>query len=539
GDADDRVWQALLSDVQRSIGLERSAPANLPALATVAAHAGPARETLLAVLAFDNLSSDAEMQYFSDGVSEDILGRIQRGSKLKVIGRTSSFQFRGADKAKAAAALKATHVLDGSIRRGGAKVRITASLTDVASQTSIWSDKYDRSLDDIFAVQDEISEAIAAALDSAFFPAEQAAIDPAAYDLYLRGKQADADLQRNLHNLEMLQAAVRIVPDFADAWAMLGVKQFLLLMNTPWRERAAVRAQVEVSVQRALARDPDNPTAAWVQSSMLAPFSDFLAHERAIQRLEQIGQNSSDALASLGYLFACVGRVRDATAVARRAVALDPLDRYAISNAAIFLWQSGEYEAGLAALTDAVEQDPDNQHNAVVLILAHAHARNWSDVARLIDPARLAQYPLREYGEAIGLALALEKPHAEQAQQQLQASAWEADRSGHIDCAALLWLAELSSADETYALADRCRLDPSGSPNDRLGVTAYRTNNLFFAGFAKLRADPRFVKLCARLGLVEYWLATQKWPDCADTVPYDFRAECEKYRDYPKDVFLA
>ena len=95
-------------------------------LREIVAEPAKSPETLLAVLPFDNLSSDAEMQFFSDGVSEDILGRIQRGSKLKVIGRTSSFQFRGADKPRAAQSLKATHAVDGSIRRGGNKVRIVS-----------------------------------------------------------------------------------------------------------------------------------------------------------------------------------------------------------------------------------------------------------------------------------------------------------------------------------------------------------------------------------------------------------------------------
>ena len=215
GDISDRSWLGFLNDVRGFVAGERALLAAMPALATVAAHAGPARETLLAVLAFDNLSSEAEMQYFSDGVSEDILGRIQRGSKLKVIGRTSSFQFRGADKAKAAAALKATHVLDGSIRRGGAKVRIAASLTDVTSQTTIWSDSYDRGLDDIFAVQDEISEAIATALDTAFFPAKQAEIDPATYDLYLQAqyKIVKSDPATQLQGMALREQVTRMAPE--------------------------------------------------------------------------------------------------------------------------------------------------------------------------------------------------------------------------------------------------------------------------------------------------------------------------------------
>ena len=87
-------------------------------------------------------------------------------------------------------------------------------------------------------------------------------------------------------------------------------------------------------------------------------------------------------------------------------------------------------------------------------------------------------------------------------------------------------------------MLEKAKLGPSGGQGDVMGIVAYRTQFLFAAAFPELRADPRFVKLCARLGLVEYWLATQKWPDCADNVPYDFRADCQKYRDYPKDKFF-
>jgi TolB-like protein len=539
GDGADRAWLAFLDDVRGFVGRERAALAPMPSLATVASKSDPARETLIAVLPFDNLSSDSEMDFFCDGVSEDIMGRIIRASKLQVVGRTSSFQFRGADKSRAAAALAASHVLDGSIRRAGNRVRITAQLTAAAGNRTIWADKFDRDLSDIFAVQDEISEAIADALDIAFFPVATSKIDPVAYDLYLRGKTYEPNPQALLRKIELLQAAVQIAPDFADAWAVLAFAKTMIFVETPWRERSAIKAKAQACIRRSLELDPDNSVAVLAQASLLAPFSDFLALERAIERLEHVGQNSPDVLASLCYNYSWLGRIRDAAALAQRAAELDPLNRLARTNAPIFRWQSGDYAAGLNALTAANEQDPDNQHVAVVLILAQAHAQDWSAVDRLTDPARLAQYPLREYSDALGLVLAMRETNSEIRQQMLQAVTMAAEQSGHIDAAFLLWMAELGFVEEAFALLERCRLDPSGGPSDRLGTTAYRTHNLFSAAHGRLRADPRFVKLCARLGLVEYWLATQKWPDCADTVPYDFRAECEKYRDFPKDVFLA
>jgi TolB-like protein/DNA-binding SARP family transcriptional activator len=152
-----RRFRALKTALERELGVQPSAVVQeafngSPAVRISGAASTPTAdvEPLLAVLPFDNLSSETEMAFFCDGVSEEILGRITRGSRLKVIGRTSSFQFRGADKAQAGATLKASHVLDGSIQRAGGRVRISAHLLEAATGANLWSDHYDRSLEDIF-----------------------------------------------------------------------------------------------------------------------------------------------------------------------------------------------------------------------------------------------------------------------------------------------------------------------------------------------------------------------------------------------------
>ncbi len=538
GDAGDRAWLAFLDDVRGFVGKERVALAPMPSLAAVAAKAEPT-ETLLAVLPFDNLSSDAEMEFFSDGVSDDILGRIMRGSKLRVIGRTSSFQFRGSDKPKAAAALGASHVLDGSIRRAGTKVRIAAHLTEAANQTTLWSDKYDRELEDIFAVQDEISQAIADALDAAFFPPKKEKVDPLAYDLYLRGKQFDPNPDAIQKNIELLEAAVKLEPELADGWGALAIQRHFARVLVPWSERAPLDARIAECVQRCLALDPDNANATLAELYQLQPFGDFLGHHAKIERLKQIGQNSPEAQARIGHFLEQVGRTREAVEWAARGVALDPLSPLANALHAQSLWRSGEYEKGCAELARVAEIWPDSHHILGNLIVAQAHAGNWAEVGRLIDPARLARYPLREYSGVVGLIAVFRDPTAGNRQRMFDSFSHSIELTGHAEAVRFLWLAELDFVDEAYALLDRAKLGPSGGPTDALGSNAYRTVALFPAAYTKLRADPRFVKLCARLGLVEYWLATQNWPDCADTVPYNFRAECEKYRDYPKDVFFA
>ena len=539
GDAGDRAWVAFLSDVRGFVGKERAVLAPMPSLAAVAAKAEPAPETLLAVLPFDNLSSDAEMEFFSDGVSDDILGRIMRGSKLRVIGRTSSFQFRGSDKPKAAAALSASHVLDGSIRRAGNRVRIAAHLTEAASQTTLWSDKYDRDLEDIFAVQDEISEAIASALDAAFFPAKTVKIDPLAYDLYLRGKEIDPNPEHIRENIGLLEAAVRLAPELADAWGALAYQRYEARVLEPWANRPPLDAIIMENTQRCLTLDPDNVQAAMSGLGQINPFGDFLALHVAAQRLERIGQNSPDALGFISYLLESVGRTREAVMPAARGTSLDPLSQLANATCAQSLWRSGEYLKGRAELERIAEIWPDNHHNMAVLILACGHMQDWAAVDRLIDRARLERYPLREHRGVIGMMAVLRDPTIENRTRTLEAITRSVDLTGHAEAMPFITLAEFDFVDEAYALLDRAKLGPSGGPKDALGANAYRTHLLFPAAYTKLRADPRFVKLCARLGLVEYWLTTQNWPDCAEVVPYDFRAECEKYRDFPKDVFFA
>ena len=129
-------------------------------------------EPRLAVLAFDNLCDGDDMAWFSNGVSEEILQTVASGAALKVIGRGSSFQFRGAEKSAShvAAALNVTHLLDGSVRRSGPTVRISAQLIECAGQTTLWSDRFDRELSDFLAVQDEIAGAVAAAVAMVFAP---------------------------------------------------------------------------------------------------------------------------------------------------------------------------------------------------------------------------------------------------------------------------------------------------------------------------------------------------------------------------------
>ncbi|MBR7619445.1 TIR domain-containing protein [Phenylobacterium sp. 20VBR1] len=539
GGAEDRVWQGFVADVRRLVERNGAAFAAAQTLAEIVPDPAPPRETLLAVLPFDNLSSDAEMAFFSDGVSEDILGRITQGSTLKVIGRTSSFQFRGLDKPKAAQVLNATHILDGSIRRAGAKVRIAAHLTETNSQTTVWSDKFDRSLDDIFAVQDEISEAIAKALNTAFLPRKTSAIDPIAYDLYLRAKSSSPDPAEAARNIATLETVTRLAPDFADGWASLAHARMATITLLPYAGRARHRALAEAELARCLALDPDSVMGADANWAMCDPFGDYLAQEKIMRRVSEIGTNSANAQFGLGYHLEGVGRNREAVKASRRLRDLDPKNSVADALYVQSLWRAGQFAEGRAAMEVHLQFWPDNHHTAALLILACAHQQDWAAVDALLDPQRLEQFPLREHSTVIGVVGLLRSPTPETRRIILDMVKNRVAKTGHLDHVALVWPAELGFADEAFDVLDAAKLGPAGEPGDTLGINAYRSHMVFPAAYTQLRANPRFVKLCARLGLVEYWHETQQWPDCAETVPYDFKGECEKYRDYPKDKFVA
>ena len=199
------------------------------------------RKLSVCVLPFANMSGDAEQEYFSDGISEDIITDLSKVSALSVIARNTAFQFKGKsiDVPQVARQLNASHILEGSVRKAGGRVRITAQLIDGAAGDHIWAERYDRDLSDIFALQDEISEAIVKALKLKLVPEEKKAIEQRgtenveAYNVYLMARNeyvaALAGDARRYHALiRLCQRATEIDRNYARAWALMAVAQMWL-----------------------------------------------------------------------------------------------------------------------------------------------------------------------------------------------------------------------------------------------------------------------------------------------------------------------
>jgi adenylate cyclase len=240
--------------------------------------APPAPRLSICVFPFDNMSADPEQEYFSDGISEDIITDLSKVSALSVVARNTSFTFKGkaADVRRAGRELNVAYVLEGSVRKAANRVRITAQLIDVASGAHLWAERWDRDLTDIFAIQDEISQAVVAALKLRLLPEEKKAIEtrgtasPEAYDLYLMARQHRAsgnegDPRREEAIIDLADRATRIDPNYAHAWALMALSQSVLHFNYRRGGDNGLTA-----AERALSLDPDLAEAHAVRARHLS-----------------------------------------------------------------------------------------------------------------------------------------------------------------------------------------------------------------------------------------------------------------------------
>jgi adenylate cyclase len=263
----------------------------------------------ICVLPFANMSGDAEQAYFSDGISEDIITDLSKVSALSVVSRNSAFQFKGrhVDVRQVAAQLGVSHVLEGSVRKAGNRVRITAQLIDAARDAHVWAERYDRDLTDIFALQDEISQAIVAALRLKLLPAEKAAIErrgtdnPDAYNLYLMAHQQWISGNNNRHSLEeiarLARRAVQIDPDYALAWAQLGMTDAALHFR-----HALAPDEGLAATERALSLNPDLAEAHAVRARFLSGNDRHAEADAEIAIALRLDPDSDETHASAGYV---------------------------------------------------------------------------------------------------------------------------------------------------------------------------------------------------------------------------------------------
>ena len=525
GDLTAPAWKKVVASIRELAGDAR-APA-----------APPVRKNSICVLPFVNMSGDVEQEYFSDGISEDIITDLSNVSALFVIARNTAFTFKGKtfDVSQVARQLGVSHVLEGSVRKAQGRVRITAQLIDGATGGHLWAERYDRTLDDIFELQDEISKAIVAALQLKLLPQEKQNIEQRrttnteAYDLYLRGRRPAFAPDEMRARIALLEAATRLAPDYADAWAALAVARSFWRLYRPYAERDEIADAVAVEANRALTLDPNNVIAVDAQYQLLPPFGRFIDAETLICRMEEIAPRDAYVLAARAAHLTFVGRNRDALGSAQRAHAIDPLDHFVSNMRGRALWHGGRHAEARRIFEELLARWPEQHWAATNLLILCAHTQDWAAVDSLLAPDRLEQYPLRENEEGLRWFVSvLRDPSAESRRRVIDRALQQFETFGTASVFLLQLAAQHGAADEAHDIASRACFGPTGHPSDEIGFDAYRPVLLLHSMFPEFRRDPRFVKLCARFGLVDYWLTTQQWPDCIDEVApyYDFKTEC-------------
>jgi serine/threonine-protein kinase len=373
-----------------------------------------APEQSIAVLPFTNSSPGADTEYFSDGVTEEIINALARLPAVRVAARTSCFSFKGqaTDIAAVGEKLNVATVLEGSVRRAAGRVRVTTQLISVADGYQLWSERYDRGFDDIFAIQDDIARAIVEQLRITLAgPPDQVLVSPGtdkmdAYDLYLRGRHFWRLRGPGLASAaDYFKRAIAIDPEFPAPHAGLA-DCYSLLAAYGYESSAAVFEPARSAAYRALALDPRSAEShAAVGLFELWMGWDFEIARRELHRATEANPSWAVPLCWLGQLAVVMGRMEEAHAAARRARQLEPLSPLtAFIAAGVFVW-SGSFQAAEDAATRAIELDPSFPTGHLALGWVHQHhGRHEAAIAsfrRFAELSRRCPFALAHLGCAL------------------------------------------------------------------------------------------------------------------------------------------
>jgi TolB-like protein len=344
----------------------------------------------IAVLPFVNMSGDADNEYFSDGISEEILNSLAQMPDVKVAARTSSFSFKGKDREipDIARELEVRMVLEGSVRKQGERVRITAQLIDATKGFHVWSQTYDRDLQDIFAIQDEIAHAIAAELkvklgsDHEGGGARPDTTDLAAYDDYLKGMQLwQARGEANIREADrLLRAALARDPGFAKAWAGLAVT-LVVLPEWSLEPREASWLAARDAAEHAIALDPTLPEPYAALGYIALSELRFATGRAMFARTHEVAPSYATGWQWHGEGLMYEGAREEALAATRRARELDPKSAVVSQAYANQLWQLGRDDDALA-VCDAVLVEHPGWLNCSLIRIDVAALRGDYAVAR-------------------------------------------------------------------------------------------------------------------------------------------------------------
>jgi TolB-like protein len=468
----------------------QAAPATPAAVAAVAAIS----ERSVAVLPFTDLSAGKDQEYFSDGLSEELIDLLGKIPGLHVPARTSSFYFKGkqATLGEIAKALRVSHVLEGSVRKAGNDVRITADLVRVDDEAQLWSETYDRKLDDIFKLQDEIASAVVKALKVSLLAGDAPKVAHAAnieaYTLYLQGRSSveRVNLADNLKGQEYLLQSLKLDPTYAPAWAQLSRARLVAFASFADGTFEASRQGTLDAANQAVKLDPQLALAhAALGGALFADDWDWNAADREVKRALELDPTDVDSLYLAAQIAVSQGRYQEARRLSQSGVAGDPLRAGGYRQLATADYFSGQLADAEAALRKALELSPtgDSLHYKLALILL---MRNDAQGA-LAEMEREPHTGWRQQGLPLALDALGRKADADRA----LAIAVKAGSQGWAYQTALIY-ARRHDSDSAFAWLNR----------------AYEMRDPGLAIFVKgdpmlesLRADPRYQALLRKMKL--------------------------------------
>ena len=420
-DSQSLPFQALLRSLSAMIARKGVTP-------SASGHAHPAPPATdatprlaICVLPFANMSGESDQEYFSDGISEDVITDLNKVSALSVVARNTAFGFKGkqVDIPLIARQLKVSHILEGSVRKAGQRVRISAQLVDAATGNHVWAQRFDRDLNDIFALQDEISHAIVTALQLKLLPEEKQAIEQRgtdnaeAYNLFLMAWQyyvtgLEGDARRAESIIRLCTAAVEIDPDYARAWALMALGQMILrFVNGRSGDDGLLAAE------RALALDANLAEAHAVRARI---FSETARYDEASAEIDvalRLDAESYEVNRAAAYVRFRQQRLPDAIHYFEKATSLMETDVNSASMLITCYTAVGNSQAALrtAQITlsraeKTLVQDPNNGAAmgfgvvALTLLGEAGRAKEWIKRALLIDPDNMNM----RYNFACGLS---------------------------------------------------------------------------------------------------------------------------------------
>jgi adenylate cyclase len=424
-----------VKNIERPIRIWRWHPATAAAAARTTNGGGAAKAPTasIAILPFTNMSGDPEQEYFSDGISEDIITDLSKIGGLTVIARNSSFIYKGrpVDVRTIGRELGVQSVLEGSIRRAGQRVRITAQLIDATSGGHLWADRYDRDLTDIFEVQDDVTHRIVDALKVTLSPAEKAQradgenIHIEAYEATLRGREILLGPTKNRETFEQAKKlflrAIELDPDFAKAYAALGFAYMFDYQNRWSDEPDKSLTRAKDYAELAVEKDPKEALAHAIAAVAATFRRDLDRAQTEIDLALSLNPNMAMAYNIQGGIRMYVGRPEEAIPLIERSMRLDPATN---SQFLHFLGMAnllaGKYETAAAALRQRILLTPNTDFSRSLLASALGHLGELDEARRIwqelkdINPKysfaeHLGRLPFRNDADAQRIAEGLKK----------------------------------------------------------------------------------------------------------------------------------